>query len=107
MKKGMISVSVYYPNGEGNKFNIDYYCSQHAALVNKLFGDRLKGFSVDRGVGGGAPGEAALYLAVGHLYFDTVEDFQQAFGPNAEEIMRDMPNYTNSQPVVQVNEVVL
>lgn len=46
-------------------------------------------------------------VAMGHLYFDSVEDFQDAFGPNAEKIMGDIPNFTNSEPVVQISEVVI
>jgi uncharacterized protein (TIGR02118 family) len=46
-------------------------------------------------------------LGVGHLYFDTAETFQTAFGPHAETIMRDIPNYTDIQPTIQINEVKL
>ena len=42
---------------------------------------------------------------MGHLYFDSVEAFQAAFGPHAETILADIPNYTNIQPVIQVSEV--
>jgi len=42
---------------------------------------------------------------MGHLYFDSVEDFQNSFGPNAEEIMADIPNYTNIEPVIQISQV--
>jgi uncharacterized protein (TIGR02118 family) len=42
-----------------------------------------------------------------HLYFDSVESFQTAFGPHAGAIMGDIPNYTNVQPTIQVSEVKL
>ncbi len=42
---------------------------------------------------------------MGHLYFDSVEEFQTAFTPHAAEIMADIPNYTNIQPVIQISEV--
>jgi uncharacterized protein (TIGR02118 family) len=61
---------------------------------------------VDRGVGGGAPGEPPAFLASGHLVFDSIEDFQPSFGPHAEQIRGDVPNYTNTQPTVVVNEVL-
>ena len=44
---------------------------------------------------------------MGHLLFDSVEAFQQSFGPHAETIMGDIPNYTNTQPTIQVSEVKL
>ena len=31
----MIKVSVYYPNEEGKKFDIDYYTNKHMALVHE------------------------------------------------------------------------
>jgi uncharacterized protein (TIGR02118 family) len=40
-----------------------------------------------------------------HLYFDSIEAFQTAFGPQAQAIMGDIPNYTDIQPIVQISEV--
>jgi uncharacterized protein (TIGR02118 family) len=42
---------------------------------------------------------------MGHLYFESVAEFQAAFAPHAAAIMADIPNYTNIQPVIQVSEV--
>lgn len=39
--------------------------------------------------------------------FPSIEAFQAAFAPHAKEIMGDIPNYTNVQPVIQINEVVV
>jgi uncharacterized protein (TIGR02118 family) len=36
-----------------------------------------------------------------------VEAFQSAFGPHAEAILADVPNYTNTTPVIQISEVSL
>jgi hypothetical protein len=35
----------------------------------------------------------------------SVEAFQTAFTQHAQEIMADVPNYTNLQPIIQVSEV--
>jgi len=45
------------------------------------------------------------YLAMGDLLFDSVEGFQKAFAAHAPEILADIPNYTNFQPIVQISEV--
>ena len=103
----MIKVSVLYPNGAGSRFDIVYYCEKHMPLVQKLLGAALKGASVEQGIGGGAPGAPPTYLAMGHLLFDSVEAFQGAFGQHGPALMRDIPNYTNTQPVIQVSEVKL
>jgi uncharacterized protein (TIGR02118 family) len=36
-----------------------------------------------------------------------VEAFQAGFGPHAQEIMADIPNYTDLTPVIQISEVVV
>lgn len=40
-----------------------------------------------------------------HLTFDSVDAFQKAFAPHSDAIMGDVPNYTDIQPVIQINEV--
>lgn len=106
MKTGMVKVSVLYPNTAGKKFDIDYYCTKHLPLVSGLLGDALKGATAEKGLGGGAPGSDAPFIASGNMYFDTMGDFENSFGPNAEKIMGDLPNFTDIEPVIQVNEVL-
>ncbi len=101
----MIKVSVFYPNEKGKKFDMDYYCNSHIPMVQKKLGAALKGGAVEQGLSGAEPGSPATYVAMGHLLFDSVEAFQRAFGPNAETIMADVPNYTDIQPVLQISEV--
>mgnify|MGYP001812605126 CR=1 FL=1 len=101
----MIKVSVMYPNSEGANFDIDYYCNTHIPMVGELLGDALKGGAVDSGLAGGAPGEAAPFIAMGHITFESVEAFQDSFGPNAEKIMADLANFTNVQPQIQISEI--
>lgn len=103
----MIKVSVVYPNAEGKKFNMDYYCNTHVPMVASLLGDALKGATVEKGLGGGAPGSPAPYAGMGNMYFNTVEEFGSSFGPNAEKIMGDLPNFTDIEPVIQVSEVMM
>jgi len=103
----MIKVTVYYANSEGSRFDIDYYCNVHMPMVRARCGGALKGMDIDRGVSGGAPGSSAPYACMGHLYFDSVESFQAAFGPHAKEILADVPNYTDVKPSMQISEVRL
>jgi uncharacterized protein (TIGR02118 family) len=107
MKKGMIKVSVLYPNGDGKNFNMDYYCNHHVPMVGGLLGDAVKAATVEKGLGGGEPDSPATYAAMGNLYFDSLDSFQNSFGPNAEKIMADLPNFTNIEPVIQISEVMI
>ena len=94
-----------YPNNDAATFDIDYYSNTHVPMVGKLLGDALKGGTVDSGIAGGGPGEEAPFIAMGHLTFETVEAFQNSFGPNAERILADLPNFTNTQPQIQISEI--
>jgi uncharacterized protein (TIGR02118 family) len=42
-----------------------------------------------------------------HFFCDSVEAYQRGFSPHAQEIMGDIPNYTDVSPVVQISEVVV
>ena len=103
----MIIVSVLYPGGVGSKFDMDYYLQRHIPMVQRRLGAPLKRVAVERGLAGGAPGAPPPYLAACHLYFESVEAFQGAFAPHAEPIMSDVPNYTNTTPLIQISEVSL
>ena len=101
----MIKVSVFYPNSADAKFDMKYYLSSHMPMVKQRIGASLKGTAVDQGLGGGEPGSPPRYLAVGHLFFESIDAFQLAFATHGGPIVADVPNYTNTQPVIQVNEV--
>lgn len=106
IKKGMVKVTILYPNGDGKTFDMDYYSNKHMPMIDSLLGDSLKMFKIDEGLAGRTPDESAPFLAIGYLYFDNLSAFQNSFGPHAEKIRSDVPNYTNIQPIVQVSEVL-
>lgn len=99
----MIKVSVLYANRDGATFDMGYYCNVHVPLVRRLLGDALKGGEVDEGIGSlqGPP----AYVAIGHLWFDSMDAFQAALDAHGAEMMADIPKYTNIEPVIQISEV--
>jgi uncharacterized protein (TIGR02118 family) len=101
----MIKVSVFYPHKEDFKFDMDYYTNSHIPMVGEKLDSALKGVSMEQGIGGPEPGSPPIYHAMIHMLFDSVEAFQGAFGPHAEAIMGDLPNYTDIEPVIQISEV--
>ena len=102
----MIKVSVMYPNTADARFDVAYYHDKHMPMVRSLMGDACKKTTIDVGVGGAAPGAPAPYIAIGHLYFDSIEEFQGAFAAHAAEITSDVRNYTNAAPTFQISEIV-
>lgn len=104
--KNMIKVCIMYPYEEGKFFDMDYYKNNHMPMLAELFGDAMLHYEIDNGVSGRTPDEPIPFLAIGYLYFQTISDYDRAFGPNAEQIIGDIPNYTNIQPLVQISEVI-
>jgi uncharacterized protein (TIGR02118 family) len=103
----MVRISVFYATSDGKKFDHEYYVNRHMKLVR----DRLGSFGlvrteVDKGMGGGAPGAPAPFVAIGHVYFNSLDGFQKGMGQHGKEIMGDVPNYTNIQPQIQISEII-
>ena len=47
----MIKVSVFYPDREGSKFDMDYYCNSHIPMVREKLGPACKNVAVEQGIG--------------------------------------------------------
>jgi uncharacterized protein (TIGR02118 family) len=104
----MIKVTVLYKNADNAKFDLDYFLNRHIPLLRSVIGDKAANMAVDQGLAGGpAPGTPPPFVAMAHLYFNTMEDFQAAMSTGAETIMNDIPNYTNCEPIIQISEVKL
>jgi uncharacterized protein (TIGR02118 family) len=103
----MIKISVMYPNSPGAHFDEAYYRDQHMPMVQRLMGSYCKYYAVDRALAGATPDANAPYIAMGHLFCESVAAFEAGFGPHAQEIMADIPNYTGQTPVLQFSEVLV
>lgn len=103
----MIKVSILYPNKPGTKFDMAYYCDRHIPMVRTMLGAALKGVAVEQGISAAAPGSPAPYIAVGHLLFDSLETFQASIAPHSEALKKDVPKYTNSEPIFQIGQIKL
>jgi len=98
---------VMYPNTPGARFNHDYYRDKHMPLVKSLMGESCRYYTVDKGLAGGTPGAPAPYVAMCHIFCDSVESFQAGFGPHAKQITDDIANYTDLAPAVQISDVIV
>lgn len=105
----MIKVSIFYPNEQGSQFDVSYYVETHMPLSISLLSAHpgFKGVSVERGLNGATPGSPPAYIAMCHFLFDSAEDFLDAFMPNAPALQGDITNYTDIEPVIQFNEVLI
>ena len=94
-----------YPNKDGAKFDMNYYLTKHIPLVRERCGAAVKAVTVEQGLGGGAPGSPAAFAAIAHIGFVGLAELQSALGAHAAELMADIPNFTNVEPVLQISEV--
>lgn len=105
-QKGIIKLTLLYPNGEGKTFDWDYYTKKHYPLLKKYFGDSMKALALDKGESSGIANTPVPYVAIAYLYIETTADFQDVMKRNGAEIMADIPKYTNITPLVQISKVV-
>ena len=98
----MIRVSVMYPNEKGKRFDLDYYVHKHMALVHKLLDSAgLVKAEVDKAADPNSP-----FIAIGHLYFKTMEEFQNGFFTHAAAMTEDISNFTDITMQVQISEII-
>jgi uncharacterized protein (TIGR02118 family) len=99
-------VSVTYPNTPGSHFDQDYYLKTHLPLVHARWGHHgLRGVQVVSGTGtpdGSTPPTRVVVL----LDFESPEGFASGVAAHGEEIMGDVPNFTDIKPVMQFNETL-
>lgn len=104
----MIRVTVLYPKSADSRFDMDYYLSKHTPMVKeRLTPLGMVRIDVDEGVAGFPPDQPATYHVIAYLVFESVEDLQKGMGAHGGEIMGDIVNYTNVQPIVQINRIAL
>ena len=105
----MVRISIFYPNRPDGRFDMAYYLDTHmpASIARLGAAKGFRGVSVDKGIGGGAPGAPPAYVAMCQYLFDTAADFMAAFGAHAEFLQSDMANYTDIEPVIQLSEVAI
>ncbi len=102
----MYKVSIMYPNDQGATFDFEYYRSTHSKLVEehlKPFG--LVKFGIDKGISGGGD-QPAPYICIGHLYFETREGYDRGIAEVGSLLRADIPNFTNTTPLRQINEIL-
>lgn len=101
-------VNVLYPNDEGATFDMDYYLKTHMPLVKKHWSQfGLKGYTVTQ-AGPLPDGSKAQYSVLATLIWDKQDDVGTAMGDQKTtgEIMGDIPNFSNKQPIFVSGDVV-
>ena len=90
-------VSVIYPSGEDIKFDLDYYNTKHIGLVSEKWTKYgLQQYWVADLRPSGGP-----YAIQCTMLWDSIENFQKAAAAeDSAAVFADVPNFTNSKPVL-------
>ena len=100
----MVLLSVLYPNQPGTRFDEHYYVERHIPLVRQRWeGMGLTDLRLLRGTGT-PDGGAAPYRLIALLSFTSAEALQRCVAAHGAELFGDIPNFTDVQPLVQLNE---
>lgn len=105
----MIKVSILYPARAGARFDFTYYVQKHMPLSIRLLRAHpgFRGVSVERGLAAAEPGAEPAFVAACQFLFESIEQFLEAFLPHAATLQADMPSYTDIEPLIQFNEVLV
>ena len=100
----MILVSAMYPSQSGSRSDRDYYLQTHIPLVKERWGGMgLQETLLVQGVGTADGGEAPFQV-MALFFFRSLQDFQSAAQAHAQEIIADVPRFTDVQPIIQISE---
>lgn len=101
----MLRMTVLYPAGEDATFDWDYYLSDHMALIEEKWGPYVERSETAKGVSALPKGDPA-FVASAAIYFADNDALQSAMKAGGMDIPKDIPNFTNVQPSMQIDEVV-
>ena len=99
-----ITLTVMYPNTPGSKFDMDYYLGSHSDLIDKLWGGNLISARYVKGIGTPDPDTPAPYQVMAIFEIESLDVLHQMMEQHAEEVMGDIPNFTDTEPIIQISE---
>jgi len=93
-----------YPISGTTTFDYDYYFSKHMKIVGETLGEHIQSTLVTKGIAGG-PDVPAGYYAIATMVFEDQSAMDLALS-KVSAALSDVPNFTNTEPVMLVGEVV-
>ncbi len=103
----MVRLTAIYPNKPSGTFNFDYYASVHMPMVRKrLAAFGLREIGINKGVST-LDGKPPPYICIGTADFGSAEDLKRGMATHADEILADIPKYTDIEPEIQISEILM
>ena len=102
----MIRATVLYPSS-ATRFDYDYYIGKHTPMIKELWTPHgLVSVEISKGMSGLAPGSKPAYVTITNLVWTSIEGLQAALAESGAQALGDIPNFTDVQPEVQINEIL-
>lgn len=101
----MFCVTVAYPRKDDGYFDFAYYTEQHVPMVARLLGDNAIRTEVRKGVGT-PDGSAPDFVCLASFWIKSMPEMLATLDEHGQVIMADILNYTDIQPLLQLDEVV-
>lgn len=98
----MLRCTVLYPNKAGAKFDFDYYLKKHIPLANEILGGKFKVAKVLPGQDGKAP----AFICIASIDVPSADDFATRNKARGAELGKDIANYTDVTPIIQMEEIL-
>ena len=98
-------ITVLYPNKPGVTFDFDYYLKHHATLIDRLYGSSIAKLELLRG-SATPDGSPVPYVAVINIWIADQAAFDSAGAKHGPTLIADVPNFTNTMPTIQIDEIV-
>lgn len=102
-----ITITVIFPNEPDADYDIEYYATKHMPLIQTLWSKYgLTSWSMTKFIDG-IDSSSPLYAFGSTVTWDSIEQVKAAFaGPEASEIMGDVRNFSNKDPIFLTGEVL-
>ena len=98
-------VTVLYPNTPGVTFDFNYYLEHHATLIDRLYGGSIAKLELRRG-SATPQGLPAPFVAIINIWIADQAAFDAAGAKHGATLIADVPNFTNTMPTIQIDEIV-
>jgi uncharacterized protein (TIGR02118 family) len=98
MKVGDSCLTILYPNGDGVRWDVDYYRSHHMPLIMDLYKKAaIKRFELRKGDTGQTGGKPT-YIGTVNIYINDQKAFEAAGAKNGQTLRDDVPHFSSVQP---------
>jgi uncharacterized protein (TIGR02118 family) len=98
MKIGDTCLTILYPNGDGVRWDVDYYRTHHMPLIMRLYGSAaIKRFELRKG-DSGQQGGAPAYVGTVNIYINDQKAFDAAGKEHGPTLVKDVPNFSSVMP---------